>query len=143
MARVGVTLAGHGYGPSWVQVQVKSLIPTSFKTSPRSCKTDKNWLRYGQKHVVSLSSPFLIHFGSFWCHFEGKTRQPVPLPTDTIFNRPSLTKSTRTMRMSLMNWSRRRKCWGLRVRTWHRDKGGPLTKQTLLEAEPDSLILMQ
>jgi len=29
-------------------------------------------MRYGQKHVVSLSSPFLISFGCFWSHFEGK-----------------------------------------------------------------------
>ena len=76
MARVGVTLAGHGYGYSRVRVRVRNMVPASFKTSQRSCKTDKNWLRYGQKRVVSLSSPFLIRFGCFWSHFEGKTRHP-------------------------------------------------------------------
>jgi hypothetical protein len=36
-----------------------------------------------------------------------------PWHTDTIFNRHSLTKSARTTRVSLMNWSSGRKCWGL------------------------------
>jgi hypothetical protein len=72
MAWVWGSLAGYGSGCWRVGVWVKNLWPVSFKMSPRSCKTDKNWLRYGQKRVVSLSSPFLICFGCFWSHFEGK-----------------------------------------------------------------------
>ena len=72
MARVWGSPAGYGSGCWWVGVRVRNLWPVSFKMSPRSCKTDKNWLRYGQKRVVSLSSPFLICFGCFWSHFEGK-----------------------------------------------------------------------
>ena len=30
-----------------VRVRVRIPIPATYKTSPRSCKTDKNWLRYG------------------------------------------------------------------------------------------------
>src|SRR5882757_9927737 len=29
-------------------------------------------MRYGKKYVLILSSPFLISFGCFWSHFEGK-----------------------------------------------------------------------
>ncbi len=64
----------HGFGdPLWIMsVQIRNLWPVSFKMSPRSCKTNKNWLRYGSKCAGSLSSSFLIHFWCFWSHFEGK-----------------------------------------------------------------------
>ena len=62
MTRVQVTRADYRSGRAQVWVRVVIPVPVHFKTSPRTSKSAKNWLRYGQNNQETLFWPYLSQF---------------------------------------------------------------------------------
>ena len=70
-------------------------VPVPLKTSPRTSKSDKNWRRYAQNSILTISPPIPVRFGCSWARFQrhGYARvQPVVNPND-----PSPTLVTRDL----------------------------------------------
>ena len=66
-----------GYRQVWVWVQI--YVPTTYKMSPRTSKTDRNWWTYGPNsrkyclaHISVISGPFWLFLGSKTCRVAGK-----------------------------------------------------------------------
>jgi len=66
-------------GYRWVQVWVQIPVPATYKMSPRTSKTDRNWWRYGPNsrkyclaHISVISGPFWLFLGSKTHRVAGK-----------------------------------------------------------------------
>ena len=62
-----------------VRVRVQIPVPATYKTSPRTSKTDRNWWRYGPNsrkyclaHISVISGPFWLFLGSKTHRVAGK-----------------------------------------------------------------------
>jgi len=40
-----------------IRIRIQNLLPAAFKTSFKTWKTDRNWLRYNKKDVLSIEYP--------------------------------------------------------------------------------------
>src|ERR1700689_2339531 len=58
-----------------VRVRVQTFVPATYKTSPRTSKTDGNWWRYGQNDRKHHLAHISIISWSFQLIFGGKTRR--------------------------------------------------------------------
>jgi len=61
-------------GYRWVRVRVQIPVPTTYKTSSRTSKTDKNWQRYGQNSRKYCLAHISVISGLFWLFLGSKTR---------------------------------------------------------------------
>jgi len=62
-----------GYRRVLVRVQIP--VPASYKTSPRTSKTDKNWWRYGPNSRKYCLAHISVISGPFWLFLGSKTRR--------------------------------------------------------------------